>query len=154
MRKRCDAAYGLLICMALLYAPVGNAQSTTKKKVTSQADLPRFSYPVSGSASDLLQADDATFNAFAAKVQTDLDSIFREYDIADKATLRTLLGAKLDLQELAGYYPSALKTIDALRDPGGKACRQANHRPIRPCAHPGGHRHPKHQRHGLRTSLQ
>ena len=91
-------------------------QSIDRKKVTSQADLPRFSYPVSGSASDLLQADDATFDAFAAKVRADLDALLRDYDIDDKSTLRTLLGAELDLQELAGFYPSALKTIDALRD--------------------------------------
>jgi subtilisin family serine protease len=116
MRKRYNVATGLFISLALFCAPISYAQSTTKKKVTSQADLPRFSYPVSGSASDLVQADDATFNAFAAKVQADLDSIFRDYDIADKATMRTLLGAKLDLQELADYYPSALKTVDALRD--------------------------------------
>jgi hypothetical protein len=116
MRKRCNVATGLFISLALFCAPISHAQSTTKKKVTSQADLPRFSYPVSGSASDLAQADDATFNVFASKVQADLDSIFRDYDIDDKSTLRTLLGAKLDLQELAGYYPSALKTVDALRD--------------------------------------
>ena len=116
MRKRCNVATGLLISLALFCAPISHAQSTTKKKVTSQADLPRFSYPVSGSASDLVKADDATFNAFASRVQADLDSIFRDYDIDDKSTMRTLLGAKLDLQELAGYYPSALKTVDALRD--------------------------------------
>ena len=56
MRKRCNVATGLLIFLALFCAPVSYAQSTTKKKVTGQADLPRFSYPVSGSASDLLQA--------------------------------------------------------------------------------------------------
>src|SRR5580693_9671129 len=116
MRKRCNVATGLLICLALFGAPISHAQSTAKKKVTSQADLPRFSYPVQGSASDLVQADDATFNAFASKVRADLDAIFREYDVNDKATLRTLLGARLDLQELAGFYPGALKTVDALRD--------------------------------------
>ena len=48
MRKRCKVATGLFISLALFCAPISHAQSTTKKKVTSQADLPRFSYPVSG----------------------------------------------------------------------------------------------------------
>jgi subtilisin family serine protease len=115
MRKRYNIASGFLICLALLFAPFSDSQSTTKKKVSSQADLPRFSYPVQGSASDLLQADDTTFNAFASKIRADLDSVFRDYDINDKATLRMLLGAKLDLQELAGEDAAALQTVEALR---------------------------------------
>jgi subtilisin family serine protease len=116
MRVRHTVESGILISLLLFFAPFSYSQSTAKKKVTSQADLPRFSYPVQGSASDLVQADDATFNVFASKVRADLDSIFREYDVNDKATLRTLLAAKLDFQELAGYYPGALKTVDALHD--------------------------------------
>jgi subtilisin family serine protease len=116
MRVRHTVESGILISLLLFFAPFSYSQSTAKKKVTSQADLPRFSYPVQGSASDLVQADDATFNVFASKVRADLDSIFREYDVNDKATLRTLLAAKLDFQELAGYYPGALKTVDTLRD--------------------------------------
>ena len=62
-----------------------------------------------------MQADDATFNAFAAKVRADLDSVLRDYDIDDKATLRTLLSAKLDLQELSGEYQDGLQTVETLR---------------------------------------
>jgi len=100
-----------LVWLLLLVAPFAQSQPDAKKKVSSQADLPRFSYPVTGSASALVQADDATFNGFAAKVRADLDSVFRDYAIDDKSTLRTLLSAKLDLQELAGDYPGALETI-------------------------------------------
>lgn len=115
MRVRYKVGSEILIVVVLLFAPISYAQSTGKKKVSSQADLPRFSYPVQGSASDLVQGDDATFNAFASKVRGDLESVFRDYDIDDKATLRTLLSAKLDLQELSGEYASALQTVEALR---------------------------------------
>jgi hypothetical protein len=81
----------------VLLAPRSHAQMSGKKIVTSQADLPRFTYPVKGSASELVQADDAAFNAFASKVRTDLDSIFRDYKIADKATMRSLFQAKINL---------------------------------------------------------
>ncbi len=81
----------------------------------SQTDLPRFSYPVTGSASGLLQADDATFNAFAGKVRADLESVLTGYDIPDRSTMRTLLGAKLSLQQVSGDYAGALETVEALR---------------------------------------
>jgi subtilisin family serine protease len=104
-----------LAWLLLLVATFAQSQSSGKKKVTSQADLPRFSYPLTGPASELLEADNATFNAFASKVHADLDTIFRDYDIDDKSTLRTLLSVRLDLQELAGEYQAGLQTVDALR---------------------------------------
>lgn len=91
------------------------AQSSGKKVVKSSDDLPRFTYPVKGSASALVEADDATFNAFAAKVRRDIDSIFRDYEISDKATIRDLLNARLELQMLAGEYQAALQTVDRLQ---------------------------------------
>ena len=115
MLKRRYIVNSVIAWLLLLVAPFGFSQAGAKKKVTSQADLPRFSYPVTGSASQLVQADDSTFNAFAMKVRADLDTIFRDYEIDDKSTMRTLLSAKLDLQELAGESEDALKTVDALR---------------------------------------
>jgi subtilisin family serine protease len=115
MRKRHSPSCRLVALIVVLLAPCFYAQVSGKKKVTSQADLPRFTYPVKGSASELAQADDAVFNAFASKVRTDLDSIFRDYEIADKATMRSLLHAKINLQYLAGEYQAALGTIDLLR---------------------------------------
>jgi len=99
----------------LLLAAAMCGQPMAKVKVASQADLPRFSYAVHGLASELLEADDATFNAFAAKVRDDLERVLREFDIEDKSTLRELLAAKLNLQELAGEHAAALETVEALR---------------------------------------
>jgi subtilisin family serine protease len=114
MLERCRVARSL-VWLLLLVSTFAQAQSGGKKKVTSQADLPRFSYPLTGTASGLVQADDATFDAFAAKVRADLDSVLRDYEIDDKATLRTLLSVKLDLQELAGEYKDGLQTVETLR---------------------------------------
>lgn len=102
------------LSLALLVCSIW-AQTNGKKIVKSGDDLPRFIYPVKGSASALVEADDATFNAFAARIRTDLDSIFRDYEINDKATMRELLSARLELQMLAGEYQAALQTLDQLR---------------------------------------
>jgi subtilisin family serine protease len=115
MLKRLRLGSILIALMLLLLAPCSYPQASGKKKVTSQADLPRFTYPVKGSASDLVQSDDATFNPFASKVRADLNSTFRDYEIEDKASMRSLLEAEIDLQQLAGEYQAALVTIDALR---------------------------------------
>jgi len=107
----------LLFCalaLILLFVPFAPGQADKKIQVKDQSDLPRFTYPLSGPASVLLQADAATFNAFAVKVRTDLDAILRDYEIGDKATLRSLLSAKLDLQHLAGEDAAALETVRAL----------------------------------------
>jgi subtilisin family serine protease len=112
-RRRIAVSIGCLLL--LLLTPFAYSQTGEKKKVNSQADLPRFSYPLSVPASELLQADNATFNAFAAKVRADLDTVFRDYSIDDKSTLRTLLAVKLDLEQLAGQYQEGLQTVAALR---------------------------------------
>jgi subtilisin family serine protease len=115
MLKRDAARWGVSIVVILLIVPFLHSQSTARKKVTSEADVPRFSYPVAVSASSLVQSDDAAFNAFASKIRTDLDTVLRDYEIDDKSTMRTLLSAKLSLQELSGEYQDALRTVDALR---------------------------------------
>jgi subtilisin family serine protease len=115
MLKRHGARWGLAVFFVLLGVTFLYARSTAKKRVTSQADVPRFSYPVVGSASSLMQSDDATFGAFSSRVRADLDSVLHDYEIDDKSTMRTLLSAKLSLQELAGEYQGALATVDALR---------------------------------------
>src|SRR6266481_3109884 len=84
----------LAVGLVVLLTAFASAQSGEKKKVACQPDLPRFTYPMDKPASELLQADAATFDAFAAKVRADLETIFRDYDISDKATLRDLLYAR------------------------------------------------------------
>ena len=116
MFKRSSPMCSLLASLLLLLAPFASAQSGAKKKVTTQSDLPRFTYPVDKPASELLQADAATFGAFAAKVRADLEMVFLDYDVSDKATMRDLLSAKLNLQELAGEYVDALATVKQIRD--------------------------------------
>jgi len=101
-------------CLTVLLAPLANSQDR-KKKVNDESDLPRFTYPMSSRASELLQADTTTFNAFAAKVRTDLETILRDYEVADKATVRSLLAAKLDLQLLGGENEAALETAKMIR---------------------------------------
>ncbi len=96
-------------------APLCFAQTAARKVVKTQADLPRFNYKIAGTATELLQSSDATFGAFAARVKTDVGSVLTNYDVQDHASLRELLGVRLDLQLLAGDNQGALETVAKLR---------------------------------------
>ena len=103
--------------LVVLSPATSSAQTPAKKVVKTQDDLPRFNYPITGTATDLVKSDDATFNAFASKVQADVDSVLSDYDIQDHATLRSLLSVQLALQVLSGTQDkAALVNIAKLRD--------------------------------------
>ncbi|HEY3633754.1 MAG TPA: hypothetical protein VGK95_01755, partial [Caldimonas sp.] len=105
----------LIACLLWTLTPVAALAGDAKPKITRQADLPRFSYRLPGSASRFVESDEATFAPFAARVRADLDKVLADYEIEDRSTLRQILAAKVDLQELAGDYGGGLRTVDALR---------------------------------------
>lgn len=115
------ALIGALIAAPIVAAPATAAAQTTaaapivKKKVSNQNDLPRFTYPIQGSASALMNADDATFAPFLAQVKANLDTVLNGYEIQDRATLRQLTSLKLSIQDLEGDNQAALATLAELR---------------------------------------
>src|SRR6202011_942524 len=102
----------LAVSVSLITASMG---AELAKEVRSEADLPRMIYPLSGSVSSLLQADDAAFAPLLQKAAADIHSLLTGYDIKDRATLISVLSAKLATQELNGETDEALQTIGALR---------------------------------------
>lgn len=110
------SAFIAAVAISAVLVPAALAQAPAKKVVKTEADLPRFNYPLATTATELLQSDDATFNAFAAKVRADVDSVLNDYDIQDHAALRDLIGEKLQLALLAGDDDAALKAIARLRE--------------------------------------
>jgi subtilisin family serine protease len=118
--RRSGRILALLAASALALGAVGVHADTVKKVVRTQNDLPRFNYPLPGTATALLTADDATFGVFAAKVRADVDQLLANYDIQDHATLRGILSVRAQLQVLAGDQDAAalatLAQIKALED--------------------------------------
>lgn len=107
---------GAVAAVLLALSGQGLAQAPTKIAVDTRADLPQFTYPVSGTAKALVTADDATFNAFARKVGADVDQVLASYDVRDKSTLRELLGVRADVQALLGEYDAAIATTRQIRE--------------------------------------
>jgi subtilisin family serine protease len=104
--------YPLVALCALSAACLGQA----KKTVNTEADLPRFNFPLAQPASQFLSADDATFNAFAKQVGAAVDSVLSGYDITDKETQRDLLATRADVDLLSGDAKESLETLDQIRD--------------------------------------
>ena len=106
-----------VVCVALLasVAAAALAADPPRIRVASVVDLPRYSYAMPGPASQFVEASPAAFGAFAAKARADVDALLSRYEIDDRSTMRRILRAKADLQELAGDYRGALETIAALR---------------------------------------
>jgi len=92
-----------------------DAAPGAKIAVKTQDDLPRFTYALPGTASGLLAADDATFLAFAGRVEADVRGVIAKYDVQDHATLRGLLGTLEQIQMLKGDYAGAMATLDQIR---------------------------------------
>jgi subtilisin family serine protease len=90
--------------------------AAAKKEVHSEADLPRTSYSVNGSLSSLLKSDSSAFAPLVEKAGADLDALLADYDIRDRATLISILSAKLATQELRGQTADGLQTIARLRE--------------------------------------
>jgi subtilisin family serine protease len=118
------AALALLSCTALTAPTLAQSPAVARKVVKTADDLPRYTYPMKGSVAALL-TDDAAFAPIAAKIAADTKATLTNYDIADKATLRTLHGILLRLAmvtgdkaaigaELAALEPLQEKAIDKL----------------------------------------
>ena len=107
----------LLAALAACVAMSG-AFAQSKKRIERADDLPRFSYAVSGPLEDIVR-DPQKFDAFAAQVRRDTESVLDGYDIAENATKRQLLGVLALLAMLDGRYDDALKLsgqIQSLQD--------------------------------------
>ena len=99
----------------LASATLVSAQTAPKKIVATEADLPRFSYPVDGDVQHLLDMPTKGFLSFALPIRTDIDNTLRDYEIQDHAAHRKLLQARLDLELLSGENGAALETIQQIR---------------------------------------
>lgn len=102
----------LLLLLALSLTSPALAQA--KKRIEKAADLPRFTYQVDGKVEDLL-TDDAKFATFAKQLRRDIDAVLADYEIADKASERQLLGTLTQIDVLEGRYADALARSDQVK---------------------------------------
>lgn len=113
MIRKTALAAALLAASALVAAPALADHHETSEKIVvkTQDDLPRYSYESDLKPSELLVADEATFGAFADRVEADVNTLLADYVIEDKATLRSLIGLRGTIAMLEGRDVSAMRAI-------------------------------------------
>ncbi len=89
--------------------PVGHGTSPTVEKiaVTSQDDLPRHTYGVTGSVVELIESSEA-FGPWAANVRSTLEADLEKYDIQDKTSMKGYLSTLMTLDIISGDWEGAL----------------------------------------------
>jgi len=105
------------LAAAMVWPAAGLAQDDQprqKIKIRTLDDLPRHTYKLQGSVSELLQSAEQ-FAAFAARVRADTEADLEKYEIDDAATLQKFYGTLLSLDMLEGRYDDALKRIEQIR---------------------------------------
>lgn len=105
------------VLVALLFALVlsVNSARAQKKKITRADELPRLTYEIDSTATDLITSHDK-FSDLADKVRENIDKIFTEFEIDDKTTLKSFKSTLLSLELLEGNETAAMLLIKEIRE--------------------------------------
>lgn len=123
---RCSSRWTLVPWLACALGAVALAQSAAaqdKIPVKSADDLPRHTYKLAGSVSELLKSDEQ-FAALAKQVRADIEADLAKYQIDDPSTLQTYLNVLLALDLLDGRYDAVLKGIARVRELESKEAKK------------------------------
>ncbi len=105
----------LLALLPSLLAPSFLAGQEAEKTVITEADqLPRVSYPFTGSVSELLD-DEPRLQSYLTQVRSEVTSHLERYQIEDPATVREYLDILRTLDFLEGEYDAAIEKIEQIR---------------------------------------
>jgi subtilisin family serine protease len=102
-------------CLISAAVAVATARAQEKVPVKSLDDLPRHTYKIPGSVSELLKSDEQ-FVALARPVRADLEADLAQYQIEDTATLQRFRNVLVNLDLLEGRYDAVLKGVAVLRE--------------------------------------
>ncbi|MDP3083089.1 MAG: S8 family serine peptidase [Rubrivivax sp.] len=103
----------LLFFVLWLGASLG-AAAQTKPRIDKAADLPRFTYKVSGKLDDIVRSAEQ-FAPLGQAIRRDVEGVLSFYEIPDKGTQRDLLTLLAVLDFLDGQYASALGRAETVR---------------------------------------
>jgi subtilisin family serine protease len=103
----------VLLVLWVLFPLIIFAQE--KEKITKLDDLPRFTYQVTGTVTEMF-TNDSLFNDFATKVRSDIEGVLQKYDIEDNTTLKRLYGLMNVFYMFDKNYQKVLETTEFLRN--------------------------------------
>jgi subtilisin family serine protease len=102
----------LLAVVAIL--GMGVAAFGAKTVITEADQLPRIAYPFDGNVVDLIN-DAEALEGYLKQLRAEIERQLEEFDIQDKATVRSYITTLRTLDFLAGDYDQALERIQVIR---------------------------------------
>ena len=108
---------------AALAFPVSSSASE-KIPVTTQDELPRHTYAIDGSITELVSSWEK-LSPLAGEIRADLEADLEKYDIQDKATLKGIYGTLLVIDLAEERWDDALERVELLRGLEEKAAAKA-----------------------------
>ncbi len=109
-----------LLLPSILNASEGGSDFKTIKSID---DLPRFTYEVPTTLTDLITSEEQ-FSNFASRVREDIENILETYEIEDKTTLKNYLIILRSLDMLEGKFDNVIIKIDKIRKLEDKQARK------------------------------
>lgn len=106
---------GILLFVLLFGIILANNLDVAKKKIASIDDLPRHTYKVTGTLTELI-TQEKVFKPFAARVRADIEKDLEDYEIEDKTTLKDFYGVLINLDMLSGNYDAAIAGIRKVQE--------------------------------------
>ena len=106
--------FAVLVAVAALLSPAATL-AQDKIKIQTLDDLPRHTYKIEGTVTDLLKSPDAVFAEFGEKVGADIKSDLAKYEITDAATLQGFYNTLLALDLLNERFDDAQQLIEQIR---------------------------------------
>ena len=119
---------------ALVTSAICGQSAAAKKKVLTETDLPRITYPSVADSFHLVESNDHEFKPFLDRFAGDLNNLLNNYNIQDAATLRKLLRYKESVENLQDDVTGALVTVEQERvlqeKPAARASFKLNEDPL------------------------
>ena len=86
-----------------------------KKVIKSQDDVPRFTYDIPASASEVFASKDA-MDKVVEQLEADYQQLLKEYDIQDKTLLKNIYGTLKNIDLYRDQYEDALIKVKKVRE--------------------------------------
>jgi subtilisin family serine protease len=103
-----------IVLLLFIFSILGPSALAQKKVIKSQDDVPRFTYDIPSSASEVFSSTQ-DMDQVVNQLESDYQSLLEEYDIQDKTLKKGILGTLKNIDLYHDRYDEALAKVEQIR---------------------------------------
>ena len=103
-----------IVLLLFIFSILGPSALAQKKVIKSQDDVPRFTYDIPSSASEVFSST-KDMDQVVNQLESDYQSLLEEYDIQDKTLKKGILGTLKNIDLYHERYDEALAKVEQIR---------------------------------------